>query len=103
MFRAICQTGGVAGYNLCAEFTGENPTLDTVCDHIFHFLELDPSGEHIALGGDLDGIDHMPDGFTGVQDYPKLADKLLQRGLGDALVYDIFWNNAMEVMRKCCT
>ena len=27
MFRAIVQTGGVAGYNVCAEFTGEKPTL----------------------------------------------------------------------------
>ena len=57
MFRAIVETGGVAGYNACAEFTGENATVDTICDHIFHFMELDPSGKHIALGGDLDGID----------------------------------------------
>ena len=49
MFRAICATGGVAGFNLCADFVGENPTVDTACDHIFHFLELDPSGSHIAL------------------------------------------------------
>ena len=41
MFRAIVQTGGVAGYNVCAEFTGEKPTLDTMCDHILHFMELD--------------------------------------------------------------
>ena len=60
MFRAIAQTGGVAGYNVCAEFTGEKPTLDTMCDHILHFMELDPSGKHIALGGDLDGITEMP-------------------------------------------
>ena len=100
MFRAICQTGGVAGYNLCAEFTGENPTLDTVCDHIFHFRELDPSGEHMALGGDLDGIDHMPDGFTGVQDYPKLADRLLERGLDEKTLRNIFWNNAIGVMDR---
>jgi membrane dipeptidase len=102
MFRAICQSGGVAGFNMCAPFVGVDPDLDTVADHFIHFLEL--GGEkHIALGGDLDGCDVLPKGFDGVQDYPKLADKLLERGLGDALVYDIFWNNAMEVMRKCCT
>lgn len=102
MFRAICQSGGVAGFNMCAPFVGVDPDLDTVADHFIHFLEL--GGEkHIALGGDLDGCDVLPRGFGGVQDYPKLADKLLERGLGEALVYDIFWNNAMEVMRKCCT
>ena len=98
MFRAICETGGVAGYNTCAEFTGEKPTLDTICDHIFHFLELDPSGKHIALGGDLDGVDSMPEGFEGIQSYPALAQRLLDRGLSEDMVLDIYWNNAMRVM-----
>ena len=81
MFRAICETGGIAGYNACDEFTGDKPTVDTICDHIFHFLELDPSGRHVALGGDLDGVSKMPKGFEGVQSWPVLANRLLARGL----------------------
>ena len=100
MFRAICETGGVAGYNACAEFTGEAPSVDTICDHIFHFLELDPACKHIALGGDLDGITEMPDGFDGIQSYPVLANRLLERGLTEAQVMDIFWNNAIGVMER---
>ena len=99
MFRAIRETGGVAGYNACRDFTGENPNLDTVCDHILHFMELDPDGKHIALGGDLDGVEAMPDGFEGVQSYPALARKLLDRGLTEENVRDIFWNNAIRVMK----
>lgn len=102
MFRAICQTGGVTGFNQCDAFVGENPTIDTACDHFLHFMELDPSGKHIALGADLDGCDKLPEGFDGVQDYPKLASRLLQRGLDEATVYDIFWNNAIGVMDRCC-
>ena len=98
MFRAICETGGVAGYNACRDFTGENPNVDTICDQILHFLELDPSGKHIALGGDLDGVEATPDGLDGVQSYPVLAQRLLQRGLGEELVMDIFWNNAIRVL-----
>jgi len=98
MFRAICETGGIAGYNACDEFTGEQPTVDTICDHIFHFLELDPSGKHIALGGDLDGISRMPAGFEGVQSWPVLAERLLHRGLNEKMVMDIFWNNGLGVM-----
>ena len=98
MFLAICRTGGVAGFNLCAEFVGENPTLDTACDHILHFLELDPTGKHIALGGDLDGITNMPQSFTGIQDYPKLAAQLRLRGVEEGMIRDIFWNNAIGVM-----
>lgn len=100
MFRAIVSTGGLAGYNACDEFTGENPTIDTICDHIIHFLELDPSGKHIALGGDLDGIDHMPAGFEGVQSWPKVADRLMERGVTEDMVMDIFWNNAIGVMER---
>ena len=100
MFRAICATDGVAGLNLYADFIGENADLDKACDHIFHFLELDPSGKHIALGGDLDGCERLPDGFAGVQDYPKLANRLLERGLDENAVMDIFWNNAIGVMER---
>ena len=100
MFRAIVQTGGTAGYNACDEFTGENPNLDTICDHILHFMELAPSGKHISLGGDLDGVTHMPEGFLGVQSWPALAQRLLQRGLSHENVMDIYWNNALGVMKR---
>ncbi len=100
MFQAICRTGGVAGINQYGEFLGEQPTLDTVCDHIFHFMELDPSGKHIALGGDLDGCETLSQGFEGIQSYPALAQRLLERGLEETTIGDIFWNNAMNVLRS---
>lgn len=100
MFRAICETGGVAGYNACADFTGEDPDLDSICDHLFHFLELDPSGTHIALGGDLDGVEWTPRGFEGVQSWPVLAQRLLERGMDEKTVQNIYWNNAIGVMKR---
>lgn len=100
MFRAICETDGVAGYNVCAEFTGEKPNIDTICDHIFHFIELDPDGRHIALGGDLDGITNMPAGFEGVQSWPVLAGRLMERGMDEKTVLNIFWNNGIGVMER---
>ena len=101
MFRAIVETGGVEGYNACADFTGENPTVDTICDHIFRFMELDPTGKHIALGGDLDGVSKMPEGFNGVQSWPVLAQRLMERGLSEETVMDIYWNNVLGVMKRC--
>lgn len=100
MFRAICQTGGVAGINLYADFLGMEPDISTAADHICHLLELDSTGKHIALGGDLDGCDTLPFGFTGIQDYPKLAKVLLERGVSPEMVEDIFWNNALGVIRN---
>lgn len=103
MFCAICESGGVVGINLFEDFLGTNASLDTVCDHILHFMQTDPSAEHIALGGDLDGCDRLPMGFAGVQDYDKLAARLLDRGVGKTAVMNIFWNNALGVFEKCCT
>ena len=100
MFRSICRTGGVAGINQYAEFLWEHPTLDTVCDHVLHLLELDPDGKHIALGGDLDGCEAFSEGFEGIQSYPSLAQRLLERGLTEDMIRDIFWNNALNALRS---
>lgn len=102
MFLAICKTGGVAGFNQYDAFVGERPDLDTACDHFLHFMELDPDGKHIALGGDLDGCEELSKGFTGIESYPDLADRLLLRGLSEENLYDINWNNALGVMKRCC-
>lgn len=100
MFRAIVETGGTVGINLYTGFLGENADINTVCDHICHFLELDPTGKHISLGGDLDGINKMPIGFTGIESYCDLADALLNRGIEEEMVYNIFWDNALTVFSK---
>lgn len=99
MFKAIVKTGGVAGINQYAAFLGEHPTMDTICDHVLHFLELDPTGKHIALGGDLDGCEELAEGFAGVQSYPAMADRLVERGVSEEMVLDIFWNNALNVLK----
>lgn len=102
MFMAICRTGGVAGFNQCADFVGSDPDLHISSDHFLHFMELDPDGKHIALGGDLDGCDVLPKGFSGIDSYPDLADCLRSRGLSEDNLYDIYWNNALGVMKRCC-
>ena len=101
MYRAIVQTGGTAGINLCAPFIkAEGADFDATCDHILRMLELDPSGEHVSLGGDLDGCDELPAGFVGIESYNALADRLLERGLDERIIRNIYWNNTMGVMDR---
>ena len=100
MFLAIKETGGVCGINFYDVCLGENPTIDTYCDHILHFVELDPEAKHISLGGDLDGIEILPENFNGVEDYPKIAVRLSERGLSDDLILNIFWKNALRALKN---
>ena len=101
MYKAIVQTGGTAGINLCAPFIKESGAdFDATCDHIFRMLEIDPTGEHVSLGGDLDGCDELPEGFVGIQSYNALADRLFERGLDEKTIRNIYWNNTMGVMDR---
>ena len=40
----------------------------------------------------------MAQGFEGVQSYPALAQRLLERGLTEEMVMNLYWNNALGVM-----
>ena len=101
MYRAIVQTAGTAGINLCAPFIkAEGADFDATCDHIIRMLEIDPTGRHVSLGGDLDGCDELPAGFVGIQSYNALADRLLERGLDEQTIRNIYWHNTMGVMDR---
>ena len=90
-FRAIRDLGGVVGLNLYLDFVGQ-PTMDALAAHVEHFLNL--NGEKtVCLGGDLDGCRDLAAGMTGVESVAALYDALVQRGYGEDLLADIFWNN----------
>lgn len=100
-FRAIMETGGVAGLNVYTAFLGKDPvTLEDACAHILHWLELGGQ-KHIALGGDLDGCETLPRGFTGVDCWPVLAEALRDKGVTEQILEDLFWNNAMRMLELC--
>ena len=52
------------------------------------------------MGGDLDGCDEMPEGFQGVQSYPSLANRLLERGVDENTLHGIFWDNVLNVLER---
>ena len=94
-FRAIRDLGGLVGMNLYAPFLSESgcASFDDVRRHLDHWLSLD-GGNTVALGGDLDGCDTLPQGFTGVDDYNRLGAYLIDRGLDDKQAELLFYGNA---------
>ncbi len=101
-YLAICQSGGYVGINLYSLFLSEDghADLDTVYRHIDHFQSL--GSDHVALGGDLDGCDQLPKGFTGIKDFEKLAYYLENRGYPEDTITNIF-SKTMEKVVTLCT
>lgn len=100
MFRKICETGGVAGFNMYSAFVGASGDMEQAVRHFLHFLELDPTGRHIALGGDLDGCDTLIRGISSIADYPHLFDVLMAHGVDETIIKQITWENAMRVFQS---
>ena len=100
-FKVICNLGGLVGLNLYPPFLNEKGTADfsDFKRHMDHFLDL--GGEHhLAVGGDLDGCDRLPTGFTGVESWNDLGHWLLQQGEEEETVNSVFNNNAVMFALK---
>ena len=96
-FKTICNLDGLVGINLYSPFLKSEGRADfsDVRRHIDHFLSLGGQ-HHIALGGDLDGCDALPLGFTGIDSYNLLGRYLVQKGLEEELTMNIMNNNAVR-------
>lgn len=102
-FTAIMRNQGVAGLNAYTHFLGEGEVTEkTLIAHLEHFLSL--GGEkNVALGGDWDGCDSLPKGYTGVWSWAMLYESLLRLNYSEKLVKDLFFNNMMRTVKKVCT
>lgn len=101
-FRALCQLGGTAGLNLYSPFLAEQrrATFSDIARHLDHFLELG-GADHIALGGDLDGCNLLPEGFESVADLWKLNDFLQTAGFPKSWLDQMNSKNLMRVVIAC--
>ena len=100
-FTAIIKVQGVAGLNMCGEFLGEHPTLDTLVAHIEHWMAL--GGEkNVSIGGDWDGCDLFP-GMEDITGLEQLYERLLRLNYNETVVRAVFYNNMMRVVSDVCT
>jgi membrane dipeptidase len=72
------------------------PSIDIVARQVRHAIDVGGEG-CIGLGGDLDGIDHMPAGMTGIESYPLIVEALARTGLSEAQIEKVCWRNMARV------
>lgn len=73
-------------------------TLADVADHIEHIRDV-AGVDHVAIGGDFDGIDRGPVGLEDVSTYPALFAELSRRGWTESELRSLAAQNLLRVMR----
>lgn len=94
-YKEIIKSGGIVGVSTADIHLGDEPTIDTVAEHIEHYLSLYDRG--VCLGCDFDGAD-PPRGIADVRDIKKLGNILASRGLAPGRVENIMYNNARDFL-----
>lgn len=91
MMRRIGESGGV----VCIIFWKQG-TVDAIVDDIVYVA--DQIGiAHAGLGTDLYGFDAAPVGAEDVSCFPRITERLLQRGYSDDEVLGVLGGNLMRV------
>lgn len=94
----LVKLGGIAGVSFCPpHLTGDEAcTSAHVCDHLAYYN--DNAKGHAAFGSDYDGTS-LPEDIADLTAVPMICEKLAARGLSEAEIEDITWNNALEFLR----
>ena len=101
-FTAIMEYRGVVGLNAYARFLGSGKvSSNDLLRHLEHFLALD-GAKTVALGGDWDGCDVLPEGYTGIWSWADFYNTLLRHNYPESLVRDLFYNNLMRTVHAVC-
>ena len=99
-FGALREAGGIVGVSLCPFHLAPEgqAAAHTVARHILHFLSL--GGEkNVCLGGDLDGVEQLPQGIRRIGDLVAVARELRAEGCSEAQLDRIFYQNAADFFR----
>ena len=74
------------------------PPLSMLMDHIDHVVRL-VGVNHVGIGSDFDGVNSLPQGLEGVQDFPKITNELRKRGYSKSEIKKILGENVLRVLK----
>jgi len=72
------------------------PPLSLLIDHLDYIVKL-IGVDHVWLGSDFDGVNSLPAGLDGVEDFPKITDELVKRGYSKKDIKKILGGNFLRV------
>ncbi|HEY7025202.1 MAG TPA: dipeptidase [Candidatus Limnocylindrales bacterium] len=104
ILRRVPDNGGVVMVTFVAGFISAQsdsipPTVADVADHVEHIVRV-AGVEHVGIGGDFDGTNHLPVGLADVSTYPHLFAELVERGWNDRDLTRLAGENVLRVMSE---
>jgi len=98
--KTLAAQDGVFCLTFAPDFLKENgSTIDDLLDHIAYAADL-IGPEHIGIGSDFDGVDSLPEGLKGVEDYYKIYQGLEQRGFSESECQAISGGNVRKLLMR---
>lgn len=100
--KAIADTGGTVGVIYHGQFIDGayfGGRVDAICRHIEHIVET-VGDDHASLGSDWDGAISTPRDMPTCLELPRLADRLLARGMRPESVKKVLGGNALRVIES---
>ncbi|MBK9569948.1 MAG: dipeptidase [Chitinophagaceae bacterium] len=79
------------------EVKGLRPPLSLLLDHLDYIVKL-VGVDHVGLGSDFDGVNSLPAGLEGVEDFPKITEELVKRGYSKKDIRKILGGNLLRVL-----
>jgi len=99
--KAIADKKGVIGVNFCPAFLTKKKeaSIKDVMHHIDYIKNL-VGDEFVALGTDFDGIRSVPKGLENAGKLNKLKDLMVNNGYKAQQIENIFYKNAVRVLKN---
>ena len=72
------------------------PPLSLLIDHLEYIIKL-VGVDYVGLGSDFDGVNSLPAGLEGVEDFPKITEELVKRGYNKKEITKILGGNLLRV------
>lgn len=95
---ALAEKGGVAAITMVPQFLGGAGDLEQFCRHVEYAVSLIGSA-HVAIGGDYDGADLVPE-LAGIQQLPDVYARLRQRGMPEADLQQVMGGSVASLLKQ---
>jgi membrane dipeptidase len=72
------------------------PPMSLLLEHLDYIVKM-VGVDYVGMGSDFDGVNSLPAGLDGVEDFPKITEELVKRGYSKKDIRKILGGNFLRV------